>query len=36
MFTVVAGDSARAEYLDMGKAFLEKKQALLEKKLQAL
>ena len=36
MFTVVADASARAEYLDMAKAFLEKKHALLEKKLRAL
>ena len=35
MFTVVADDSARAEYLDMARAFLEKKQALLEEKLRA-
>jgi hypothetical protein len=32
MFTVVADYSARTEYLNRAKAFLEEKQALLEKK----
>jgi hypothetical protein len=36
MFTVVADASARAKYLDIAKAFLEKKHALLEKKFRAL
>jgi hypothetical protein len=36
MFTVVADDGARTEYLNRAKALLEEKQALLEKKLQPL
>ena len=32
MFTVVADDSARTEYLNRAKAFLEENQALLERK----
>jgi hypothetical protein len=35
MFTVVANASSRTEYLNRAKAFLELKQALLEKKIVA-
>jgi hypothetical protein len=35
MFTVVANASSRTEYLNRAKAFLEQKQAFLEKKMVA-